>query len=254
MPIQIRYSLRLLLLITIAIAVVFITLANRQERASSLSRQQTDREGKQVVIDRFLRNKVALPDVDYTAAESRVEAQSKLRKVRAKRYNGRWTPFAKQREDTVEITAIEESLVSLPALPVAESDAVVVGTIKDARGYLSEDKSGAFSEYAVEVTEALKAPANLTGSQIIADRIGARVILPKGRTILYWDPQKGTPEVGHRYVLFLNYHPEGDDYSILTGYELINGHATPLDRDQTFAIFDSNEETAFLDLVRSRVK
>ena len=142
----------------------------------------------------------------------------------------------------------------LPALPVAESDAVLVGTIKDSRGYLTEDKAGAYSEYSVEVTETLKGPARLTGSQIIADRIGARVILPKGRTILYWDPQKGTPEIGHRYVLFLKYDPDGDDYPIITGYELINGHATPLDRDQTFAIFDGNEETAFFDLVRSRVK
>ena len=253
MPIQIRYSLRLLLLITIAVAVVFITLANRQERASSLSRQQMSPE-RQKVVDRFLRNKLALPEVGYTAAESRIETQSKLRKARAKRYRTGDVPFAKGREDTVEITSTEDTLEPFITLPVAQSDAVVVGTIKDAKGFLSEDKAGAYSEYLVDVTETLKGRAKLTGSQIIADRIGARVILPKGRTILYWDPDKGTPEIGHRYVLFLKYDPAGEDYPIITGYELINGRVTPLDRAEPYAVFDGNEETAFLDLVRSSIK
>jgi hypothetical protein len=242
------------MLIIIAVMAVFISLANRQERASSLPQQKTALERRQSDIEKFIRNKSALPQVDYAAAESQMQTQSEVRKARAKRYNAGGTALANERETTTEITGEEETLVPLPALPVEQSNVVVAGTITDAKGYLSEDKSGAYSEYSVNVTEVFKGAAKLTGSQIIAERLGAKVVLPKGRTILYWDTSHGTPEIGHRYVLFLKYDPKGDDYLIITGYELINGRVRSLDRDETFTAFDDNEETAFLDLVRSSAK
>src|SRR5581483_8624930 len=100
-----KSPVRLLTFVIIGAMAIFILLANRQERASSLSRLQKDPE-RQKIIEKFLRNKLALPEVDYSAAESRMETQSKLRKARAKRYRTGDAPFVKQRDDTVEIDAI----------------------------------------------------------------------------------------------------------------------------------------------------
>jgi len=254
MRIKLRSSIRLFMLILISGMALSLFLANRQERASSLPQQKTDLEQQKAEIDRERRNRAALPQVDYTAAQLETERQSEFRKARAKRHNRRSVPFADMRGDTTEITRVEDSFVPLRTLPVEESQVVVVGKITNAKGYLSEDNSGAYSEYSVQVTEVLKGAAKLSGSQIIAERFGAKVVLPKGRTILVWDTDKGIPETGHHYVLFLKYDPEGDDYSIITGYELINGRVTPLDRPEPYAIFDGNEEAAFLDLVRSSIK
>jgi hypothetical protein len=254
MHIKARSSVRLLMLFIIAVMAAFILLANRQERASSLPHQKTGQARQKAEIDKFLHNKATLPQVDYTSAESKIEIQSEFRKARSKRHNAGGVPLANMRENITEITREEDSFVPLPALPIQESDVVVVGTVTDAKGYLSEDKSGAYSEYSVNVSEVLKGAAKLSSSQIIAERFGAKVVLPNGRTILVWNTNNGTPETKHRYVLFLKYNPEGDDYLIITGYELINNRVKALDRPETFAIFEGNEETAFLDLVRSSVK
>ncbi len=130
----------------------------------------------------------------------------------------------------------------------------MVGTITDARGYVTEDKSAAYSEFSVNIAEVIKGAAKLAGSQITAERFGGKIVMPQGRTILYWDANRGLPETGHRYVLFLKYSPEGEDYLIITAYDLRNGRVVSIDRLPQCAFFDSNEESAFLDLVRSSIK
>jgi len=55
-------------------------------------------------------------------------------------------------------------------------------------------------------------------------------------------------------VLFLKYIPEGEDYFIVTAYDLRNGRVMSIDRLPRCEFFDGNEETAFLDLVRSSIK
>src|SRR5437016_3816531 len=121
MRIKPRYSIRLFMLILIAGMVLFILLANRQERASSLPQQKTDLERQKAEIDRERRNRAALPQVDYTAAQLGAERQSEFRKARAKGHNIRGVPFADMREDTTEMTRVEDSFVPLRTLPVEES-------------------------------------------------------------------------------------------------------------------------------------
>ena len=39
--------------------------------------------------------------------------------------------------------------------------------------------------------------------------------------------------MGKRYLLFLAYHPDGKDFSIITGYRLEGARVTPLDKIDT---------------------
>jgi hypothetical protein len=246
-------STRLLTLTIIVAMAGVILLASRQEQAASQSRQQLDRERLKAEIEKETRNKAALPRAEYAAPEPQDPALRQLRKARGKRYR-RGTPLENLRADVTEITSVSHDLLDISGLPIEQSDLVVVGTIVDAKGYMTEDKSAAYSEYSVNITEVMKGAASLTGRQIIADRFGGKIVMPTGRTILYLDANRGMPETGYRYVLFLKYIPEGEDYFIVTAYDLRNGRVMSIDRLPRCEFFDGNEESAFLDLVRSSIK
>src|SRR5215207_201539 len=61
------------------------------------------------------------------------------------------------------------------ALPAAESDAILVGTLKDARAYLSNDKGGVYTEFTLLVEEVVKAREDARiapGGSVSASREG----------------------------------------------------------------------------------
>jgi hypothetical protein len=244
---------RLFTLVVIAAMAGVILLASRQEQAAAQSRQQLDRERLKADIEKVERSKAALPRAEYAAPEPQDPALRQLRKARDKQYR-RGASFENLREDVTEISLGSHDLLDISGLPVEQSDLVVVGTITNAKGYLTENKAAAYSEYSVNINEVIKGAATPTGSQVIAERVGAKVVLPGGRTILVSDAYRGTPEVNHRYVLFLKYSPEGKDYLIIIAYDLRSGRVMSIDRLPQCAFFDGNEETAFLDLVRSSIK
>jgi hypothetical protein len=84
--------------------------------------------------------------------------------------------------------------------------------------------------------------------------MGAKVVLAAGRILLYSNANEGTPEIGHRYVMFLKQEPVGDVYSIITAYELINGRAKALDSEERYGAFEGSHEATFLDILRTGIK
>jgi hypothetical protein len=247
-------STRLLSLIIIAVMAVFVAVANRQERASSLSRRQAEMEHQRAEIEKIRRNKAALPRAEYASPASQDTSPPQIKKARVKRHNIGEMPFEYIDEQVIEVPRVSHDLLDIPGLPVAQSDVVVVGTVTNAKGYLTEDKSSAYSEYSVNLSEVIKGAGKFSGSQIIAERFGATVVLPNGRAIPVYDVYSGTPEINHRYVLFLKNSPEGQNYLIVTAYDLSSGRVMTIDRLPQCEIFDGNEESTFLDLVRSNLK
>jgi hypothetical protein len=254
---------RFSLLFSVAVLAMVLSVVNRQGGASSIVQQHPDASAPQGAdavrrktdIERAERTRATIPKVEYESALSTRVAESAHRFARAKHYNGKDTAFIDLPKNVGAITYERESLgPPLPALPGDQADVVAKATVTDAKAYLSEDRSGAYSEYSISVTETFKGGDRVVGGQLTVERIGARVILPDGRTILYWDTNLGTPEVGHDYVLFLKYNTDRDDYELLTAYQIRAGLVTPLDRPEQFAVFDGNDADKFLDLVRSRVR
>jgi hypothetical protein len=119
--------------------------------------------------------------------------------------------------------------LDLPALPVSQSDAMVIGTITNAQGYVSNDKTGAYSEFQVHIQEVLKNDGRLPKDQIVVERKGASVKLKDGRTIDVGISGQGFPQTGQNYLLFLKYNNDVDDYQLVTAYNLENGKVHPLD-------------------------
>lgn len=128
------------------------------------------------------------------------------------------------------IPTINHWWIGLSALPVTQSTTVVVGEITEAVAHLSEDKTGIYSEFLVQVNEVFKDTSSLINvdSTLSTTREGGSIQFASGRINKYRIAKQGMPQKGGNYLLFLK-REESGNYSILTGYKLSKHKVTPLD-------------------------
>ena len=203
-----------------------------------------------------------LPTLDY---ENEVaKPKSKERKEKGNHFKGSANPATMKPIDElpegVEPLPITGAWWSgLSALPTEQSDAVVLGVVTSRDAYLSEDRTGIYSEFTVLVSEIFKDPAKtiISGAPISVNRSGGAVRFKSGKIQKYQIAHQGMPDVGAQYVLFLR-KTSDDDLLILTGFKLVNGHITPLDGNENndprlvlpFAKYAGTGDAEFLKEVR----
>lgn len=198
-----------------------------------------------------------LPIVTYTTSEQTEAVGQSLRSARSSRYEKRTPQPISELPDGIDVLPlISHWGWGLPALPSVRSDAVVIGEVIEAQAHLSNDKTGIYSEFTIRVTEVLKncdQASVIVSQQITAEREGGAVQFPSGRVQQYRIAKQRMPGAGRKYVLFLKYNEQGQDFSILTGYELREGRATPLDTLDQFAVYKGIDESSFLKAVRDSI-
>jgi hypothetical protein len=120
----------------------------------------------------------------------------------------------------------------MPALPVAQSSAVVLGEVASRRAIITDDKLGIYSEFSIHLVKVFKDDQGVlgVGGSVEASRLGGAVRFASGKIQRYTVSKQGYPEPGNLYVLFLKRDEQGD-FSILTGYDLSSPGVTPLDGD-----------------------
>lgn len=137
---------------------------------------------------------------------------------------------------------------------MAESDAVVIGTITNTQPYLSENKTSIYSEFTVFVEEVFKSVGQAAikpGESLIVDQPGGALRLANGRVLRFQVAALGRlPHACKRYVLFLQRTNGEQDLSIIKGYELDNGIVSPL---LLGGSYDGMAEAEFLNMVRAMV-
>jgi hypothetical protein len=142
------------------------------------------------------------------------------------------------------------------AIPAAESDAIVVGKVQRAQAYLSNDKSGVYTEFIIVVDEVLKTDGLtqiLPRSNIVASRAGGVVRYSDGNRRLYLIAGEDLPSVGEQHLLFLKSLGPDQGFNILTTYQLTANDVNPLDDGRQFESFKGQEREAFLKSVRSEI-
>jgi hypothetical protein len=165
--------------------------------------------------------------------------------------NGRGFVQANPHTETSEIERFEEG-ESLSFSPTKESTTIVVGEAVDSHAFLSEDLGFVYSELTFKVDRWLKRSKNETKIPMIkVDRPGGVVLYPDGRKVIYSIAGKGLPKIGNRYLLFLNYSPLTEDYSILRAYELTNGSARPIDYSSKEIVENEKELVQCLETIIS---
>ena len=237
----------LIVVTALALAAIILTLPSRSNIAAT-SQQQESSNQKQDTQDE-------MPIAVFSVPEPVDSTEQVLRKARNSRYDSSYTTrFDQVRSDTVEISRISHFWINMPAFPTAQSNAVVLGEVIDSHGYVSNDKTGAYSEFTIRIEKALKDDGRLSSGVLIAEREGADVKLPDGRILRYRIADQGMPRVGSRYVLFLKYETQGNDYHILTGYRLYNGRVFPLDDSiGRFAAYKDSDEIIFMSAVEAAI-
>ncbi|MDQ1638123.1 MAG: hypothetical protein QOF62_1462 [Pyrinomonadaceae bacterium] len=153
-------------------------------------------------------------------------------------------------------------------LPAAQSDAVIIATVIRAQPYLTASETSMYTEFTFSVEEVLKndgLASVAVGNTVDADREAGAMRLPDGRVIRYETGGVGRlPRVGRQYVLFLTRCNDGQDLSVLTGYELHQGRVFSLDGEKRVfspetglitrkAPFEGVEKATFLELVRTAI-
>jgi hypothetical protein len=197
------------------------------------------------------------PTVDYKDKQDLLDPEKTAkRKEKQKRYNDTHLVVSRVEPGTDEAALFLEPHVTFPALPVAESEIVVVGTIGTAQAVLSESKRNVFSEFTLSVEDVLKSQIQgvAQGSVLTIDRVGGHVRYPNGQRVLFRLAGQNMPQIGGRYLLFLTSTHSKQDISILTGYQLTPDGALPLDEPYQVASLTDSTEVALLQRVRDLIQ
>ena len=216
---RLTYFLLLLVMGTITLAFV------REEKSAPIAAASQKNIDFRKINERF-------PTVDYNDKHDLTDPDRNAKqKQKQKRYEDTNLVATHVLPGVDEAALFLEPHVSIPALPVAESEIVVVGTIGSAQALLSENKRNVFTEFTVTIEDVLKSKIQgvAQGSVLTIDRVGGHVKYPNGQTVLFRIAGMNMPQIGGRYLLFLTSTHGKEDISILTAYELTPNSAVPLD-------------------------
>lgn len=169
----------------------------------------------------------ATPIVDLTSSTNDV-ADTK-RKEKNKNFNNRHLIDAEFDSDGGEVSVDSETFI--PDLPVEMSDLVVEGKVTDSNAFLSEDKTGVYSEFTILVSDVIvsKPPVLVRKHDVITtERFGGRVRFPSGQIVRYRISGVGSPIKNGEYLFFLR-KQDDDNYLIITAYEMRGNKIFALD-------------------------
>lgn len=202
------------------------------------------------------------PDIDFknfpiASLSEQLPTEPRARAARDgknKRFNSNAKTIS---ESSTQIFTLMDWDVNLPVFPIERSSAVVIGRVIEAKAYLSEDKTAIYSEFKVQIDSVLKNDERIplqSERSFIVGREGGRVRLPSGKIVVSWITHQNMPTVGGKYALFLTHElprggDGGDDFYIVTAYELINGNVVPMDDippGHPIAATKGRSESAFL--------
>jgi hypothetical protein len=194
-----------------------------------------------------------IPIADYDSPEPKDPAELAKRKLRGRRYDkSDWAVNPNAPSDTtVRVDFIDPNL---PAFPISQSPVVVLGRVLDSRAYLSNDKTGVYSVFSIQIEQVLKSSLPITnGSVIETERDGGRVKFPSGRLHLYLTDKADMPIVGGRYVLFLDAKND-QAFQIVTAYEIQDRKVRPLDRFRNAQRYNDWDESEFLTELTNKLR
>jgi hypothetical protein len=239
--------LLIVFILTVAASVTTLQGANQAVTGQRGGNETTDGTNK--------RFKSHFPLVDYDAPEEPDPDKQKERREKGKRYDQSFVSKHPSVEGS-ESVFHTDWYPYFEALPVRQSQNIVVGVVKSSEAHLSSDKTGVYTEFAVEIREVLKSEgSNLTpGKRLHADRPGGYVRYPGGHERLYRFADLNMPAVEGEYLFFLTRPEQSQNYEVLTAYELSPQGITPLDSLALFRPFTGMERDAFLSKVRELVR
>jgi len=213
--------------------------------ASLLTSFQTKSQDKEVKKNGF---NSQFPVANYNAPNDPDLERGAKRRLKSSRYDNRSSSVISSapRSDDEQSVLISDAFESIPGLPVAESEIIVVGIVLEASAYVSNNKKGVYSEFSFRIDEVLKTGNKglIKGGLVAVDREGGYVQYENGKKRLYRLGGLSMPLVGRKYVLFLKNPEKTPNYEIVSGYELKTDCIGNLNgSEQSMAYSDMDEAT-----------
>ncbi|HEY6806538.1 MAG TPA: hypothetical protein VI306_23360 [Pyrinomonadaceae bacterium] len=237
-----KLTLVLLILFTITLIVSFVRRRDSLFTGYAASQKNSNAE-------RASKANRAFPVAQFDETDPNSE-QGRQKKEKRQRYNAWHLVVPKPAPWVSEATLSSEGYLDFPALPVTESDAILIATVATSEAHVSENKRGVFSEFNLAVESVLKNHDELKeGSLLSVDRVGGYVKYPNGQQVLFKVNGVNMPEVGMRYLFFLSAKRK-PDVTILTAYALTNEGIAALDFSSQFLSLDGLSETE----IRKRIQ
>lgn len=207
-------------------------------------RAQTSPDDAKISIEKDLNDwrkesRSTFPIVEYTDQKlsGTYQKSDAYRKAKSQKY-GRIPVLDSSASYDNEEMVYSHWASGLSALPVEQSDAILVGTVTEALAFLSDNRVSVFSEFNISIEKIIKSNA-IDGLKadgcVAAEREGGIVRYPSGIETWFHVSDQSMPTEKHRYLFFLTHtFPElgvqEKDFHILTAYEINNGTIIPLDR------------------------
>lgn len=194
------------------------------------------------------------PTARYDEPEDQDIARRARRQLAGKRYEnvgGLVDSSLPIWEDEERVLQTDKYL-SVPAIPVKESELIVIGKVLDAAAYLSDNKKNVYSEFTVQIDEIL---LDTTGKikkegSVTVDREGGFVEYENGLKRFHCIAALSMPQVGGNYILFLKNPEKGPNYEIINGYELKDGGVINLTASTETRSYFGMDQTVLLSKVR----
>jgi hypothetical protein len=164
-----------------------------------------------------------IPEEEPPSAD--LEAHS-WRRAKNARYNGAGTDLTSIKPGTDAF--FEHVWPAIPAVPIAESTCVVVGTVVKMQPYLSEDRSRIYTELSVRAESVIKCDVHdlLSPGKLLAVDVFGGALRTRSGQIMRDNTRVeflGKPYVGGRFVLFATRIHDNNDLAMIRGYELRDG-------------------------------
>jgi hypothetical protein len=237
-------------LLVLVAGTIFLSVVRHPKPIPTATTSQKNRDDYKKINERF-------PTADYIDKQDLPDPEKNAkRKEKQKRYNDNDLVFSNVEPGVDEAALTLEPHLTFPALPVAESEIIVVGTVGTAQAHLSENKRNVFSEFTLVVEDVLnsKIQGVAQGSVLTIDRVGGHVKYPNGQRVLYRITGLNMPQIGGRYLLFLSLKHNKEDISILTAYRLTPNGAIPLDELHQVESLTGVTEVEILQRVRNLIQ
>lgn len=200
-----------------------------------------------------------LPIVDFDDPEQN-SAELVRQRTKASRYDRKNSQPIEESSNVTSRVLNNHWSEGMSPLPVSESDVVLIGSVLSAKAYLSNDKTGVYSEFRVQADEVLKSEQSIqAGDTISVERYGGAVRFRSGYIQRYEVSGQGMPQLGQRYLFFLKRLDNEPSFKIMTGYALLGPTVMPLDgsiveegsQEYPFDKYQGLETSTLLQLVKT---
>ena len=236
-----KFTIILVLLFVLTAAKSIVTFTKSASQSAKKEQHETNADYR-----------LQFPVVDYEAPEPATADERAARRAKGARHDGRKLVSKDSSPRISESATFYEGPQQQP-VPSDQSTIIIVGTVLDARAFLSNDKENVYSEFTFSIDEVLKKqlPDSIVVSNtIVGNREGGIVRYINGHERLYRVLGQGVPVLGKHYLVFLKAAPNGCDYDILTAYELRESDVLPIDYSKQFEQYKGFDKTTFLKAVR----